>query len=150
MGGPTSGHDQSILTTMHKDREFIRSSPNKTHTFDDVRGASPSITSYNHLNQFMPGDKEKSRLTVLQNFKEINRIMTSNFLKNKQLESKYKKGIPRDILQKKEQDEQATSTMTTIMKQMHSPRNFVSPLRKTGSVQQYQNVNLARSIMLKN
>jgi len=45
----------------------------------------------------MPGDKEKSRLTVLQNFKEINRIMTSNFLKNKQLESKYKKGIPQDI-----------------------------------------------------
>jgi len=53
----------------------------------------------------MPGEKEKSRLTVLQNFKEINRIMTSNFLKNKQLESKYKKGIPQEILQKKEQDE---------------------------------------------
>jgi hypothetical protein len=46
--------------------------------------------------------------------------MTNNFLKNKQLENKYKKGIPLDIMQKKEQDEQATSTMTTIMKQMHT------------------------------
>ena len=62
-----------------------------------MRNASVAINSYNHLGQFMPGDKEKSRLTVLQNFKEINRIMTSNFLKNKQLESKYKKGIPQDI-----------------------------------------------------
>ena len=40
--------------------------------------------------------------------------------------------------------------MATVMKQMHSPRNFVSPLRKIGSVQTYQNANLARSVMLKN
>ena len=105
MGGPTSGFDGSIITSVHQDKEFVRSSPNRTNTFDDVRGASSCINSYNHLNQYMPGEKEKSRLTVLQNFKEINRIMTSNFLKNKQLESKYKKGIPQEILQKKEQDE---------------------------------------------
>lgn len=105
MGGPTSGWDQSMITQLHQDKEFKRSSPNRTKTFDDTRGASSCINSYNHLNQYMPGDKEKSRLTVLQNFKEINRIMTSNFLKNKQLESKYKKGIPLEIQQKKEQDE---------------------------------------------
>ena len=97
MGGPTSGWDQSMITQLHQDKEFKRSSPNRTKTFDDTRGASSCINSYNHLNQYMPGDKEKSRLTVLQNFKEINRIMTSNFLKNKQLESKYKKGIPLEI-----------------------------------------------------
>ena len=40
--------------------------------------------------------------------------------------------------------------MTMIMKKMHSPRNFVSPVLKVGSVQNYQNVNLARSMMLNN
>jgi hypothetical protein len=34
----------------------------------------------------MPGEKEIPRLTVLQNFKEINRIITNTFLKNKNLE----------------------------------------------------------------
>lgn len=65
MGGPTSGHDTSIIGGIHAEREFIRSSPSPTKTFDEVRGASPTINSYNHLNQFMPGNKEKSRLTVL-------------------------------------------------------------------------------------
>jgi len=94
----------------------------------------------------MPGKQENSRLTVLQNFKEINRIMTSNFLKNKSLEQKYKSRIPRDVLEKKGVEDQATSTMTSIMKKMHSPRNFTSPLRKIGSVQTYQNVSLARNL----
>mmetsp|Transcript_22821 Transcript_22821/g.35133 ORF Transcript_22821/g.35133 Transcript_22821/m.35133 type:complete len:86 (+) Transcript_22821:275-532(+) len=85
----------------------------------------------------MPGKPEKSRFTVLQNFKEINRIMTSNFLKNKQLENKFKTRIPNEVQQKKEADDSATSAMTLIMKQMHSPRNFTSPLRKIGSVQNY-------------
>lgn len=106
------------------------------------------MNSYNHLSQYMPGKTEHSRLTVLQNFKEINRIMTSNFLKNKQLEQKYKSRIPQEVLQKKEVEDQATSQMTGIMKKMHSPRNFVSPLRKIGSVQTYQNVGLARNIAL--
>jgi hypothetical protein len=36
------------------------------------------------------------------------------------------------------------------MKKMHSPRSFMSPLKKFGSSQNYQNVNLAKSIMLEN
>jgi hypothetical protein len=32
----------------------------------------------------MPGEKERPRLTVLQNFKDINRVLTSNFLKNRE------------------------------------------------------------------
>ena len=96
----------------------------------------------------MPGKEENSRLTVLQNFKEINRIMTSNFLKNKQLEKKFKSRIPADVMYKKGQEDSATSNMTNIMKKMHSPRNFVAPLRKTGSAQTYQNVNLAKNIAL--
>jgi len=50
----------------------------------------------------MPSNLEKPRLTVLKNFKEISRIMTSTFMKNKQLESKYNTRIPQDVLSKKE------------------------------------------------
>ena len=74
--------------------------------------------------------------------------MTNNFRKNKQLEEKYKQRLPADFAQKMEMEQQATANMISIMKKMHSPRNFTSPLQKVGSEQNYQNCNLARSIML--
>jgi hypothetical protein len=98
----------------------------------------------------MRHQKEKPRLTVLQNFKEINRIMTNTFMKKKNLESKYKKGVPADVLAKTENEEKIASQMTLIMKKMQSPRNFCEPMRKFGTAANYQNVNLARSIMLDN
>lgn len=93
-GGPTSGHDNYLNQTIHV-QKFTRSSPSPAKHFDETRGASCQINSYNSLNQYMPHQKEFPRLTVLQNFKEINRIMTSNFLKNKQLEEKYKSRLPK-------------------------------------------------------
>lgn len=74
--------------------------------------------------------------------------MTNNFRKNKQLEEKYKQRLPADFAQKMEIEQQATANMINIMKKMHSPRNFISPLQKVGSVQNYQNCHLAKSIML--
>lgn len=76
--------------------------------------------------------------------------MTSTFIKNKQIELKYKSRIPRDIAAKKDIEDQATQNMTNIMKKMHSPRNFTGPLKKFGSAQNYQNANLAKSIQLEN
>jgi|DEB0MinimDraft_12_1074336.scaffolds.fasta_scaffold28246_2 hypothetical protein len=76
--------------------------------------------------------------------------MTNTFMKKKQLESKYKKGVPSDVLAKTEHEEKVASQMTAIMKKMHSPRNFMEPMRKFGSAANYQNANLARSIMLDN
>ena len=52
----------------------------------------------------MPTSKEFPRLSVLQNFKEINRIMTSTFLKNKQLEKKYQSRLPHEMKAKQEQE----------------------------------------------
>lgn len=59
----------------------------------------------------MPSVNERPRLTVLQNFKEISRIMTNTFIKNKQLESKYNTRIPAEVLAKKEMEDRATETM---------------------------------------
>jgi hypothetical protein len=97
MGGPTSGFERSMIKGAHGvSSNFKRSSPSPDKLFDDTRGACPEINSYNNINQFMPSKSEKPRLTVLQNFKEINRIMTSTFMKNKALEEKYGR-IPHDI-----------------------------------------------------
>lgn len=54
--------------------------------------------------------------------------MTNNFRKNKQLEEKYKQRLPADFAQKMEMEQLATANMINIMKKMHSPRNFTSPL----------------------
>jgi len=63
--------------------------------------------------------------------------MTNTFMKKKTLESKYKKGVPADVLAKTEHEEQVTSHMTAIMKKMHSPRNFSENMRKFGTASNY-------------
>lgn len=65
MGGPSSGHHQSIVKDVHQERVFKRSSPSPGKTFDEVRGASPELNSYNNIIQFMPTYHERPRLTVL-------------------------------------------------------------------------------------
>lgn len=82
-GGPTSGAQDKKIQSIHKESKFLRSSPTPGDTFDVTRGASVPLNSYNNITQFMPHKAENPRLTVLQNFKEINRIMTSTFIKNK-------------------------------------------------------------------
>lgn len=54
-----------MISTVHGDYIFRRTSPKPSKTFDDVRGASVEINSYNSLKQYMPGEKELPRLTVL-------------------------------------------------------------------------------------
>ena len=112
-GGPTSGTQNAVVQNVHNEnRGFVRTSPQPSQTFDHSRGASVPLNSYNNISQFMPGKEENPRLTVLQNFREINRIMTSQFMKNKTLESKYKSRIPRDVMEKKAVEDAASQNMT--------------------------------------
>ena len=90
MGGPSSGNHSSIIRNVHNSHDFKNSSKSPPSTFDQVRGSSPTLNSYNDIRQFLPGEKEKPRYTVLKNFKEINRIMTSTFVKGKLNETKFK------------------------------------------------------------
>jgi hypothetical protein len=50
LGGPTSGYDQMLVAALHKDSKFQRTSPSPAKTFDETRGASVHLNSYNHLN----------------------------------------------------------------------------------------------------
>lgn len=96
----------------------------------------------------MPTGKAFPRLSILQNFKEINRIMTSTFLKNKMLDAKFQGRLPHDYQTKRETELQSCTQLTRIMQKMHSPRNFTGELLKCGSKISYQNVSLAKSLML--
>ena len=96
--------------------------------------AQVTLDSNNDFTKFCPpADKDGNqnpRLSILNNFKEISRIMTQNFLTHKKLESRYEKtAIPRSELLKMREEERAQERMTGILKQMHSPRNFASPAR---------------------
>jgi len=71
---------------------------------------------------------KNARLAVLDNFREISRIMTQNFLTHKKLEKRYEKtAIPKSELAKMREEESAQHRMTSILKKMHSPANFAAP-----------------------
>jgi len=65
MGGPSSGNHDKIIGQLHNEKVFKRTSPSPAKTFDDIRGASLQINSYNNIVQFMPTVNERPRLTVL-------------------------------------------------------------------------------------
>lgn len=71
----------------------------------------------------MPGEKERPRLTVLQNFKDISRVLTSNFLKNVENNST-KTRHASDIKPDNKLETTVTNEITILMKKMQSPRSF--------------------------
>lgn len=75
----------------------------------------------------MPGEKERPRLTVLQNFKDINRVLTSNFLKNRENNSSQQRHAS-DIKPDNKLETSITNDITNIMKRMQSPRSFNTSL----------------------
>ena len=74
--------------------------------------ASPSVTldTDSTYSRFCPPNKnvQNARLEVLDNFKQISRIMTQNFLTHKKLETRYKNAaIPRSERERKRLEESA-------------------------------------------
>ena len=57
----------------------------RSSNFDSIRGQSTDIGSYNNLQTYLPGQNEEPRLHVLQNFKEIKRMLRTNYLKGKKV-----------------------------------------------------------------
>ena len=80
--------------------------------------------------RFCPPEQkvQNARLAVLDNFREISRIMTQNFLTHKKLEKRYEKtAIPKSEMERKRLEDEAQQRMTSILKKMHSPANFAAP-----------------------
>jgi len=69
------------------------------------------INAQNNLNKFLPTKHEKPRLQVLENFKEFNRVIRSNFLAGRAI-----KGMPESDIQRRVQENKLAAKATGIMK----------------------------------
>ena len=69
-------------------------------------------------------------------------------MKNKQIDAKFQGRLPHDYARRRDNEMQSCAQLTRIMQKMHSPRNFNSDMLKCGSKISYQNVSLAKSLML--
>ena len=89
-------------------------------SFDKIRGLSTEIGSYNNLSSFLPSDHETPRRKILENFKEINRMLRSNFLENKH----NRKGLSKEELALRETGDEAVNDMARHMKVMFNHQMF--------------------------
>jgi hypothetical protein len=74
--------------------------------------------------------EQNPRLMALNNFKEISRIMTKNYLANKKLEARFGKAsgtMPKNERDKKRVEDEAQQRMVDMLKKMHMSTTFMSP-----------------------
>ena len=88
-------------------------------TFDRFRGLSPELNSRNDLACFLPTEHEQPRLSVLQNFKEINKLLRSNFLS-----SRTRRGLDADEKARLEKEDEAAGRLTEAMKRFQVSLRF--------------------------
>jgi hypothetical protein len=88
---------QKSIESLHGSSKFKRTSP----VSQDIYRATPEVTLNKDCTykSFCPPEKTDSRgnprLAVLENFKEISRIMTNNFISHKKLEQRYHGALPK-------------------------------------------------------
>lgn len=87
------------------------------------------VNSGNRYVSFLKKREEVPRLSILENYQQISRIMRSSFLKGREYDVRIKNNTitPEEMMRKNEEDE-TTKKMTAILRQMNSPRNtFTGP-----------------------
>eukprot|EP00347_Sterkiella_histriomuscorum_P017613 403348668 len=85
------------------------------------------IGQSNNFRTFLQEKQELPRLSILQNYTQIMRIMTQNYIKSVEYDQKYKNRDQTDILGdddyvKFKEEEVNTKKMSTILKSLNSPR----------------------------
>jgi len=99
---------------------FVPNNKSPSH----IKNASGFINSSNGFETFLRKKDEIPRLSILENYKQISRIMRNSFLKAKDLEQRFKNNaLSNEELKKKKEEEENTKKLTKILKQMNSPRN---------------------------
>jgi len=81
------------------------------------------VNAKNEYKQFTKRKCEYPRKLVLENFKKISRIMTSNFLGGREFEYKLKTSMVEDEeVRKWKAETEYNQQMIRLMKKLHSPR----------------------------
>ena len=111
----------------------------KGESFDEIRRQPHTINSYNNILTYLPNDQERPRLSVLANFRDINRMIRRNFL----LGAGSRAGLPDEEKLVMEEEDAAANQMTIAMKQLCQVQRFQSPMR---NVNQSQTTKYASSV----
>jgi hypothetical protein len=80
----------------------------------------------NGYNTFLNDKSELPRLSILDNYKQIMRIMTNSYIKGSEYQNKFKNRMEKDIIndeeyQKFKEEETNTKKMSTILKSLNVP-----------------------------
>ena len=82
--------------------------------------------SMNGYNTFLNEKGELPRLSILDNYKQIMRIMTNSYIKGSDYQNKFKNRMENDIMKDEEyqrfkEEENNTKKMSTILKSLNAP-----------------------------
>jgi hypothetical protein len=113
-----------ILGSQHLSKtgnsKFVPNTRQPTH----IKNSSGFINSTNGFETFLRKKDEIPRLSILENYRQISKIMRNSFLRAKDIEQRFKNNaLSQDELKKKREEEENTKKLTKILKQMNSPRN---------------------------
>ena len=82
--------------------------------------------SSNNYHMFLKDKTELPRLSILDNYKQINRIMTNSYIKGNEYQQKFNNRMAKDIVNDEEymkfkEEEANTKKMATILKSLNHP-----------------------------
>ena len=82
--------------------------------------------STNGYSTFLNEKGELPRLSILDNYKQIMRIMTNSYIKGSEYQNKFKNRMENDIMKDEEyqrfkEEENNTKKMSTILKSLNAP-----------------------------
>ena len=82
------------------------------------------MNATNGFETFLKQREELPRLSILENYKEINRIMTNCYMKSFEFEKKYRNSEPTgdEDFNRYKEEEKNSRKMTTILKSLNSPK----------------------------
>ena len=95
--------------------------------------------STNGYQTFLNDKSELPRLSILDNYKQIMRIMTNSYMKGSEYQNKFKNRMEKDIIndeeyQKFKEEETNTKKMSTILKSLNVPFRRSQPGRLGGVI----------------
>eukprot|EP00352_Strombidinopsis_acuminata_P000382 CAMPEP_0176348228 /NCGR_PEP_ID=MMETSP0126-20121128/7694_1 /TAXON_ID=141414 ORGANISM="Strombidinopsis acuminatum, Strain SPMC142" /NCGR_SAMPLE_ID=MMETSP0126 /ASSEMBLY_ACC=CAM_ASM_000229 /LENGTH=167 /DNA_ID=CAMNT_0017696887 /DNA_START=531 /DNA_END=1034 /DNA_ORIENTATION=- len=103
--------------------------------------ADSFITSKNNYKTFLDDQEELPRLSILDNYRQIMRIMTNSYIEGLKLEKKYRNRDAKDIMQdeqyaKYKEEEVNTRKMSTILKSLNTTKKKRSVTSKNSNAPQ--------------
>ena len=108
--------------------------------------ADSFMTSKNNYKTFLDDQEELPRLSILDNYRQIMRIMTNSYIEGLKLEKKYRNRDAKDIMQdeqyaKYKEEEVNTRKMSTILKSLNSTKRRNKTAQTAPTMPQASNIS---------